>query len=90
MLAWVRHEAKRLFGDWPLHVLPPTRPPDVIDFPRVRFTALFRSFPVRQDMHQSALVIVWFQEQQFPALNEASLAALQAVEWERLAVDFET
>jgi hypothetical protein len=89
MIDGVRSEAKRVFGDWPVHVLTPARDPGAIDYPGVRFTGFFTSLPMREEMHLSSLVLVWFRDQQSPALNDASLQALQAIEWERLAVDYE-
>jgi len=45
---------------------------------------------MRDEMHLSSLVVVWFQDKQLPVPDEGSRAALQTIEWERLAVDYET
>ncbi len=91
MLDVVRHEAARYFGDmWPVHIAQPVRQPGEIDYPPVRVTAFFTSLPMRDEMHLSSLVIVWFQRAQFPVPDEVGQAALEAVDWERLALDYET
>ena len=47
--------------------------------------------PVRDSSkHLSVLVVVWFQREQLPVPDEAGRAALEAVDWERLALDYET
>jgi hypothetical protein len=89
MLQGVEREAKRVFGDWPVHILQPARTAGVVDFPRKRFTAFFTSLPMKQDMHVSSLVLAWFQDDQFPPMNEATLSAVRSLDWERLAVDYE-
>jgi hypothetical protein len=89
MLQGAEREAKRVFGDWPVHVLQPAREAGVVDFPGKRFTAFFTSLPMNQDMHVSSLVLIWFQHDQFPPMNEATLAAVRSVDWARLAVDYE-
>jgi hypothetical protein len=91
MLEVVRHEAAQYFGDlWPVHIVQPVRPPDEIDYPPVRVTAFFTSLPIRPEMHLSSLVVVWFQREQFPVPDEGGRAALEAVDWGRLALDYET
>ena len=54
MLQGAEREAKRVFSDWPVHVLQPVREAGVVDFPRKRFTAFFTSLPMNQDMHVSS------------------------------------
>jgi len=90
MLAIAKREATRFFGDWPIHVIQPDRQQGVIDYPRVRVTAFFTSLPVRNDMHLSSLVVVWFQNVQLPTPNEDAKKALMSIEWDRLALDYET
>jgi hypothetical protein len=91
MLDVVQHEATRYFGGgWPVHVIQPARECGEIDHPPVRVTAFLTSSPMRNEMHLSSLVVVWFQGQQFPVPDEAGRAALEAVNWERLALDYET
>ena len=84
------HEARRLFGEWPVHVIPPELSPGDIAFPAVRIIASFTSGPTRPEMHLSSLVAVWFQHEQFPVPGDAARAALVAMDWERLALDYET
>ena len=87
----IPHEVARYFGDgWPIHVVQPARRPGEIDYPPVRVTALFTSSPMRDEMHLSSLVVVWFQREQLPLPDEVGRAALEAVDWERLALDYET
>ena len=91
VLERIPHEVARYFGDgWPSHVVRPVRRPGEIDYPPVRVTAFFTSLPMRPEMHLSSLVVVWFQREQFPVPDEAGRAALEAVDWERLALDYET
>ena len=91
MLDGVRHEAARLYGDqWPVHIAQPLRQPGEIDYPRVRITAFFKSLPIRDEMHLSSLVVVWFQREQSPVPDEAGRAALEGLDWELLALDYET
>lgn len=87
MLVSVKNEAKRLFGEWPIHVIEPTRGADAIDYPRIRITAFFTSLPVF-DESLSSLVVVWFQEMQSPIPDDAGKLALMGVDWDRLAVDY--
>jgi hypothetical protein len=90
MLEGVRSEAKRVFGDWPIYVLEPTRPAGTLDYPRVRFIGFFTSMPMDDQMHLSSLIVVWFQPAQWPAMDDAALAAIKRLDWERLALDYET
>jgi uncharacterized protein (TIGR02996 family) len=90
-LARIPREVARYFGDaWPIHLVQPVRRPGEIDYPPVRVAAFFTSLPMRHEMHLSSLVVVWFQEEQFPVPDEPGRAALEAVDWERLALDYET
>ena len=90
LLEGLPHEARRLFGEWPVHVIPPDLSPGEIAFPPVRLIASFISGPTRREMHLSSLVAVWFQHEQFPVPGHAARAALVAMDWERLALDYET
>lgn len=90
MLESVEREAKDLFGEWPVHVIPVVRGQDETDFPRVRITAFFTSMPMQPEMHLSSLIVVWFQRSQWPVPDEGSKAALMSLDWERLALDYET
>ena len=90
MLDSVQREAKRLFGELPVHVIQPVLRQDVIDYPRVRITAFFTSLPMQPEMHLSSLIIVWFQDLQWPIPDEGAKASLIGIEWERLALDYET
>ena len=91
MLESVQHEAVRYFGGgWPVHVIQPARALGEIDYPPVRVTAFLTSLPMREEMHLSSLVLVWFQDRQFPIPEEATSTALEAIDWERLALDYET
>ena len=90
MLESVRREAKRFFGEWPVHVIQPVRNQGAIDYPRVRITAFFTSSPMQPEMHLSSLVIVWFQDLHWPVPDDGAHATLMSVDWERLALDYET
>jgi hypothetical protein len=91
MLGGVRREAARHFGDnCPVHIVQPIRRPGEIDYPRVRITAYLTSLPMRDEMHLSSLVVVWFQREQWPVPDEAGRAALEGLDWERLAHDYVT
>jgi hypothetical protein len=88
MLGVIDIEARQYFQDWPLHVIQPHRAPGEVDYPPVRFMALLTSSPIRE-MHVSALVVAWFQNQPWPVPNDEARRALESLEWERLAVDYE-
>jgi hypothetical protein len=45
--------------------------------------------PVRAEMDLSSLLIIWFQEEPFPVPDEAISAQLRALDWNRLAADYE-
>jgi hypothetical protein len=91
MLEGIQHKVDRHFGNgWPIHIVRPVRQPGEIDFPPVRVMAFFTSHPMQEEMHLSSLVLVWFQREQFPVPDEAGRAALKSVDWERLALDYET
>jgi hypothetical protein len=52
------------------HIVPPTE----IDYPRVWVTAFPPySFPTRDEMRLSSLVVVWFQRDRWPVPDEAWL-----------------
>ena len=91
MLDAIGHNADRYFGEgWPIHIVRPVHQPGTIDYPPVRVVAFFTSLPIQQDMHLSSLVLVWFQREQSPIPDKAGRAALEAVNWEQLAFDYET
>lgn len=91
MLDVVRREAGRQYGgQWPIHIIQPVHQPGEIDYPRVRVTAFLTSLPMRDEMHLSSLVVVWFQRGQSPIPDEAGRAALEGLDWEKLALDYET
>ncbi len=90
MLEGIPHKVARYFGDgWPIHIVQPARRPGEIDYPPVRVTAFFTSLPMLCEMHLSSLVVVWFQREQFPVPDNAGRAALAAIDWEQLALDYE-
>ena len=88
VLEKIGRESEKLFGDWPLHIIQPSRDPNEIDYPHVRITSFFTSLPMNDDMHLSSLVIAWFQNQVHPIPDEDATASLQAIPWEKLAVDY--
>jgi hypothetical protein len=90
MLRAARRDAERLFGDWPVHILHPERRPDGIDYPPVRVIAEFTSSPMDKEMHLSSLVIAWFQSSHSPLVGDEVRDQLIAIDWESLAVDYET
>jgi hypothetical protein len=45
---------------------------------------------MRDEMHLSSLVTIWFQEERLRVPDDPALAALQLLDWEKLAVDYET
>ena len=89
LLQELPHQARRFFGEWPLHVIPPELAPGEVAFPPVRIIASFTSGPVRK-MNLSSLVAIWFQHEEFPIPDDAGRAALVAMDWDRLAFDYET
>ena len=89
MVAAAEREAKRVFHDAPVRLLEPVRASASAGYQRRRFTALFSSLPINREMHLSSLVLIWFQDEQFPAMDEATLSAVRALEWDRLAKDHE-
>src|SRR5262249_1415178 len=88
LLDVIRHEAARVFGEGlPVQIIPPNRPPGTIDYPPVRVTTEFVSAPIRDEMHISSLIVVWFQNQQVSIPDESNHAAIAAIDWEQLALD---
>jgi hypothetical protein len=88
MLRFARHDAESLFGrSLPIHIIQPARV-DQLDYPAVRFAGCFDALPMHPEMHASSLVIIWFQDQQHPILDDAAQVAIQAIHWESLAVDY--
>lgn len=59
--------------------------------PLVRCIGGFKSiFPARNtNMDGSYLVLVWFQHEFAPPINNAALEKIQSINWESSAVDFE-
>jgi hypothetical protein len=91
MLNVVRNEGARQYGSqWPTHIVQPVRRLGEIGYPRVRISGFFTSLPMRNEMHLSSLVVTWFQQEQAPVPDEAGRAALEGLEWEGLALDYET
>ena len=90
MLDHVRREATRYFGQWSVHILQPAREPGEIEYPPVRITAFFTPLPMDNQMHLSSLVVIWFQRQPLRVPDEAGRATIEALDWERLAIDYET
>src|SRR5215831_9596267 len=89
MLKVVSQAADRYFGKWPLHIIQPVRQAAEVDYPPVRITARFASSPIRQDMHLSSLVSIWFQEEPMPVPDNAARLRLQLIDWDSLALDYQ-
>ena len=91
MLDGIPRKVSRYFGDgWPIHVAHPLRQPGEIDYPPVRIIAFVTSMPMIPEMHLSSLVVVWFQQKRYPVPDKLGRAALDVLDWERLAIDYET
>ena len=98
LIANLLKRASAVFGDWPLHLIEPTRTtkeapfppplPPAEHLPSCWIAASFNSSPLSDDMDGSMLILAWFQEQPFPVPTEAVLQQLKAVAWERFARDF--
>ena len=67
----------------------PVRLPGEIGYPRVRVTAFFASLPSRAKMYRSSLVVLWFQREPWPVPDDSARAAIEGLDWERLALDFD-
>jgi hypothetical protein len=90
MLDSAQFDAAKYFGKrWPLQIVKPVRQPNVVDYPPVRVSAFFSSFPLQHEMDLSSLVVVWFQDHPCPVPDEASRAALASLNWEGHALDWE-
>ena len=85
----INHEARRLFGECPVHVLAPMPVPASLDYPPVRIVAYFTSSPIREVTFESTLVLAWFQERTFPLVDESNGQRLTELDWDALARDAE-
>jgi hypothetical protein len=88
MLDVIGLEARRRYGDWQLYIIPPVRTRKMVDYPAVRFMAWFESNPIRT-LHASGLVIVWFQDQPWQVPDDNARYALEHIDWDRRAKDYE-
>lgn len=61
------------------------------EFPRLMLMGRFESEkPARNSsMMRSKLVLIWFQNEISPLMSPANLAHVKALDWERLAQDYE-
>jgi hypothetical protein len=90
MLRTVSREAVEFFGTGlPVKILSPISQPRSIDYPPIRITAEFASLPMREEMHLSGLIVIWFQNEQFPIPDAAGRAAISSLDWEQLSHDYE-
>jgi hypothetical protein len=89
----------RLFGKWPVYIVPPqfrTEPGDSGDplFPKVSWmpemelAASFVGDGITADSVLSILTIVWHQESLAPLMCDAVRAHLVTLPWEKLAAEF--
>jgi hypothetical protein len=81
-------EARRVFGDVPVHVLsPPKAASD--DYPKIRVSGYFKSPAIREVTWCSHLILAWFQESACPLVDASNMRRLSEVEWDSLARDCE-
>jgi hypothetical protein len=90
----------RIFGDWPIHIIPPGMKRKEESFagrkriasfmPPLEFAAFFICYqPVNPKMHASGLVIVWHEWSPTPFMSPDTRAQVEKIRWEDYAKDFE-
>jgi hypothetical protein len=88
LIAPLRRDYLREPGDMrSLREQHPHRTPEWL--PMVRCIGSFRGSPKTRDRHLSGLVVVWFQAEYAPPIQEPPLGQLLSLDWDSLATDFD-
>jgi hypothetical protein len=80
------------FGKWPVQVLGAsnvTTPEGNSHLPLIQIGGVFNSFWGGHDERCSRLIMVWHQNEVFPVLSEHTLKAIEAVDWEAMAEEYD-
>ena len=89
-IAKAHDDAKKLFGDYPVILVPPRITRDEEDrpwLPPVRFVAEFSSAPMSEIHCLSTAVIIWYQNEPLPFIGDDLASDFELVEWATHAKD---
>ncbi len=84
------NEGRKLFGDHPVIVVPPTITYDAEERPHLppyRFVGEFSSDPIDGTKCWSTAIVVWYQGPPYPVIGEDVERAFRRIEWNALASD---
>jgi hypothetical protein len=83
-IAIARDDAKRLFGDQPIILVPPRITPDQEGrpwLPRVRLVGEFSSAPTDEAFDLSTAVVIWYQQKTFPFVGDDVVDDFASIDW---------
>ena len=89
-IAKAQDDAKKLFGDLPVIVVPPRIARDEKDrpwLPPVRLVAEFTSAAMDEAFNYSVAVVIWYQQDAFPFIGADVADDFQSVDWRMHAKD---
>jgi hypothetical protein len=79
-------DAKRLFGEHPIILIPPRITRDEKDqpwLPPVRLIAEFSSAPTDDAFCLSTAVVIWYQREAFPFIGDDVVGDFEVIDWEK-------
>jgi hypothetical protein len=89
-MAKAREDARKLFGEEPVIIVPPRITRDEEDrpwLPPVRMVAEFTSAPMSDAFDYSTAVVIWFQQGEYPLIGDDVREDFVGMEWEKYARD---
>lgn len=84
------NEGRKLFGDHPVIVVPPTITYDAEERPNLppyRFVGEFTSAPFDDTKCWSTAIIVWYQNAPYPVIGKDVETAFRQIEWNTITKD---
>jgi hypothetical protein len=87
-IAKAHNDAKGLFGDQPVILVPPRIARDEKDqpwLPPVRLIAEFSSAPTDEAFDFSTAVVIWYQQEVFPFIGDDAVGDSELIDWEKQA-----
>jgi hypothetical protein len=85
-IAKAHDDAKKLFGNKPVILVPPRMTRDDQDqpsLPPVRVVAEFSSRPFDEKSCLSSAVVIWYQQDAFPFIGQDVIGDFELIDWEK-------
>jgi hypothetical protein len=85
-IAKAHDDAKKLFGNKPVILVPPRMTHDEQDqpwLPPVRVVAEFSSRPFDEKSCLSSAVVIWYQQEAFPFIGKDVIGDFELIDWEK-------